>query len=603
MNKDVGAIHKFRDVQLNRSYYAVSIFGFLALAASLSRAFFIGWHDIMFLHILFYILILTITLLRRRLPYALKAWTIMGTAFIIGVAGILVWGLTAFGVPALFAFCILATLIFGVRVGIFSAALSIVIIGIVGVGVHFNAITFSFELETYVRSFSSWALVMAAMALMAGLIVVALGTLNQQVEELVHTLSARNSELLEANRRLEAEIRERERAEEERQQFELRLQRSSKMEALGTLAGGVAHDLNNILAGAVSYPDLLLMQLPMDSPLRKPIEMIKRTGIKASMIVQDLLTLARRGLAIKDVVNINDVIQEYLKSPEFERLKSFNPGLEVKIHLDNDLWYNLGSPVQLLKIVMNLVSNGAEAMPEGGTLSISTEKHSVSEPIKGYELIPRGEYVVLQVEDTGTGISPEDMERIFEPFFTKKVMGRSGTGLGMSVVWGTVRDHDGYIDLKTEEAFGTVFRLYFPRTLRTAPEIKAASAIIDYRGRGESILIVDDVEEQREIASSMLKELGYSVESVSSGEEAVAYIKERKMDLLILDMIMEPGIDGLETYRRILQFNPDQKAILTSGYSETEMVSQAQELGAGVFMKKPFLLENVGRAVRAELGR
>jgi CheY-like chemotaxis protein len=330
--------------------------------------------------------------------------------------------------------------------------------------------------------------------------------------------------------------------------------------------------------------------------------MIRRTGIKASVIVQDLLTLARRGLAIKDVVNINDVIQEYLRSPEYERLKSFNPGLEVRTELDESLNQNLGSPVQLIKVVMNLVSNGAEAMPQGGTLSISTENCSVSEPIKGYELIPKGEYVVLQVEDTGTGISPEDKEKIFEPFFTKKVMGRSGTGLGMSVVWGTVRDHDGYIDLKTEEAVGTVFRLYFPRTTRTAPEIKTASATIDYRGRGESILIVDDVKEQREIASSMLKELGYSVEAVSSGEEAVDYIKERKIDLLILDMIMEPGIDGLETYKRILRIHPAQKAILTSGYSETELVNQAQELGAGIFVKKPYLLESVGRAVRAELG-
>jgi signal transduction histidine kinase len=602
MHHDISAIQTFRDTQLTRSYYAVSIFGFLALLASLSRAFLVGWHDVMFLHILIYILILTITLMRKRLPYLLKAWTITGIAFVIGVAGILVWGLTAFGVPALFAFCMLATMLFGVRVGIVAAALSILMIVIVGVGVHFHFITFSFDIETYVQSFSSWTVVMFSMALSAGLIVVSLGTQNQQVEGLVHTLSTRNAELLEANKRLKAEIIERERAEEERQQFELRLRRSSKMEALGTLAGGVAHDLNNILAGAVSYPDLLLVQLPMDSPLRKPIEMIRRTGIKASVIVQDLLTLARRGLAIKDVVNINDVIQEYLRSPEYERLKSFNPGLEVRTELDESLNQNLGSPVQLIKVVMNLVSNGAEAMPQGGTLSISTENCSVSEPIKGYELIPKGQYVVLQVEDTGTGISPEDKEKIFEPFFTKKVMGRSGTGLGMSVVWGTVRDHDGYIDLKTEEAVGTVFRLYFPRTTRTAPEIKTASATIDYRGRGESILIVDDVKEQREIASSMLKELGYSVEAVSSGEEAVDYIKERKIDLLILDMIMEPGIDGLETYKRILRIHPAQKAILTSGYSETELVNQAQELGAGIFVKKPYLLESVGRAVRAELG-
>jgi CheY-like chemotaxis protein len=300
-------------------------------------------------------------------------------------------------------------------------------------------------------------------------------------------------------------------------------------------------------------------------------------------------------------LNLNNVVEDFLTSPEFERLRSFNPGLEIGLSLCENLVNNLGASIHLHKVLMNLVSNGSEAMPAGGLLSISTENRALTEPLNRYELIPAGDYAVLQVKDSGTGISPNDLERIFEPFFTKKVMGRSGTGLGMAVVWGTVKDHGGYIDLESTEGEGTVFRLYFPATSQRLPEIKQLSVQKDYRGRGESILVVDDVVEQRDIASSILRELGYTVEAVSSGEEAIDYLENRSVDLLILDMIMEPGMDGLETYKRILRSIPGQRALISSGYSETELVQEALELGAGGFLKKPYLMENIGRAVKSEL--
>jgi len=182
-------------------------------------------------------------------------------------------------------------------------------------------------------------------------------------------------------------------------------------------------------------------------------------------------------------------------------------------------------------------------------------------------------------------------------------MGRSGTGLGMAVVWGTVKDHKGYIDVQSTEGKGTTFALYFPVSREELAKDKSPVSIEDYMGKGESVLVVDDVEEQREIASRILKKLGYSVTSVSSGEEAVDYLKNNSADLLVLDMIMDPGIDGLETYKRILELHPGQKAIIVSGFSETERVKEAQRLGAGAYVKKPFLLEKIGIAVRDELDR
>ena len=379
------------------------------------------------------------------------------------------------------------------------------------------------------------------------------------------------------------------------------LQRVEKMEAIGTLAGGVAHDLNNILSGLVSYPELLLLEIPEDSTLRDPILTIQKSGEKAAAIVQDLLTLARRGVAVTEVVNLNQVINSYLRSPECENLKGFHSNAKIETDLETNLLNIMGSPAHLSKAIMNLVSNAAEAMPEEGTIFISTKNTYIDKSIRGYDNVKEGDYVVLTVSDTGIGISSEDMERIFEPFYTKKVMERSGTGLGMAVVWGTAKDHKGYIDVQSMEGKGSTFTIYFPVTRQELAKDKSLLSIEDYKGKGESILIVDDVEEQREIASRILIKLGYSVTSVASGEEAVDYMKDNTTDLLILDMIMEPGIDGFETYKRIIEFHPDQKTIIASGFSETERVKESQRLGAGQYIKKPYTLEKIGMAVKNEL--
>ena len=390
-------------------------------------------------------------------------------------------------------------------------------------------------------------------------------------------------------------------AEKEKKYLEARLRQAEKMEAIGTLAGGVAHDLNNVLSGLVSYPELILMDLSEDSPLVKPISTIKRSGERASAIVQDLLTLARRGVAVSEVVNLNRIVEEYLRSPEHEGLLGACPGVSVRSALAPDLLNNLGSPVHLMKSLMNIMANAAEAMSGGGLISIATENRYLDRPVRGYDSISEGEYVVLKVADTGIGISNDDIERIFEPFYTKKVMGRSGSGLGMAVVWGTVKDHKGYIDVKSTPGKGTTFNLYLPVTRKPLNREDAEIHLDACKGAGESILVVDDVPEQRHIATQILTKLGYSVASVPSGESALTYLGLRKADLLVLDMIMEPGMDGLDTYRRVLQRNPTQKAIIASGFSESERVREAQRLGAGAYVKKPYTARAIALAVKNEL--
>ena len=383
--------------------------------------------------------------------------------------------------------------------------------------------------------------------------------------------------------------------------LEVRLQRAEKMEAIGTLAGGVAHDLNNVLSGIVSYPELLLMKTPEDSPLRKPLLTIQESGKKAADIVNDLLTLARRGAAVMEVLNLNNIISDYLKTPEYEKLLSYYPNIEVVLDLESDLLNMLGSAIHISKTVMNLISNAAEAIQRDGSIIISTENRYVDRPVGGYDDIAEGDYVILKVIDRGIGIPPEDVDRIFEPFYTKKKMGRSGTGLGMAVVWGTVKDHRGYIEVQSKINEGSTFTLYFPATRERKNKDKSPTPLEQYMGKGESILVVDDIKEQRDIADSLLSELGYSVTTLSSGQEAVEYMKDHSANLVILDMIMEPGLDGLETYRGIIKSHPGQKAIITSGFSETGRVKEAQILGVGQYIKKPYTIEKIGVAVKTEL--
>ena len=391
-------------------------------------------------------------------------------------------------------------------------------------------------------------------------------------------------------------------AEMEKDKLENQLLRAQKMEAIGTLAGGVAHDLNNILSGIVSYPELLLMELPEESPLRKPIMTIKKSGERAAAIVQDLLTLARRGVATPDIISLSSVVREYLTSPEHENIKKNYPDVRFEVKLEDNLLNTMCSKVHLSKTIMNLVLNAVEAMPGGGVVRIATENRYVDRPISGYENVSEGEYAVFVIEDTGVGISEDDLSRIFEPFYTKKVMGRSGTGLGMAVVWGTVKDHDGYIEVNSEVGRGTRFDIYLPATRKERIEDETNVSLDELRGE-EKILIVDDIEEQRDIAGQFLSLLGYSVALAASGEAAVEYCRDNQPDLILLDMIMDPGIDGLETYKRICKIHPGQKAIIVSGFSESDRVKEALALGAGSYVKKPYVIEHLGKAIRRELNK
>ncbi len=399
------------------------------------------------------------------------------------------------------------------------------------------------------------------------------------------------------------DIETRKQDEAEKRELRERLLRVEKMEAIATVAGGVAHDLNNILSGLTTYPELLLLECQPHTKMHQSLKIIHKSGLKAAAIVKDLLTLTRRGVVIKEPVQLNDVVRDYLTSPEFEKLKAFHPGVQFDVRLADDLSGVTGSAIHMAKAVMNLVSNAAEAIPGEGLVTIRTENKRLDTPLHGYEDVCKGSYVVLTVADNGHGIAPEDQGKIFEPFYTKKKMGRSGTGLGMAVVWGTIKDHDGYIDLKSRTGSGTILEAYLPATMAEQHVPRPAATAKSCITGKERILVVDDVVDQRDIATLMLSRLGYQVDAVASGEAAIEILRSQPADLLILDMIMDPGMDGLDTYKAALALRPDQRAIIASGYAETDRVREALRLGAGAFIGKPYSIETLGQAVRTELDK
>jgi PAS domain S-box-containing protein len=394
---------------------------------------------------------------------------------------------------------------------------------------------------------------------------------------------------------------EQERAEREHRELELKLQRAQRMESLGTLAGGVAHDLNNLLTPLIGYTDLLLADVDEKDGMYEPLTMLRGVGERAGAVVQDLLTLGRKGPHQMSPLDLNAVLDSFRESPDFGDIAAKHPRVIVDWEREPRQLPISGSLSHLLKACQNLVLNACETMPQGGTLRIRTGTRELAERHVGYETVAPGAYAVVEFADTGTGIEARDLEHIFEPFYTKKRMGRSGTGLGLAVVYGVVHDHGGRVDVRTEPGKGTTLTLWFPLAAE-AVAAETPHAAAGLRGT-ERIMIVEDQPEQRAMAARLLTRAGYTVLAAEHGHAAVELLKRERVDIMLLDMIMEDSFDGLDCYREAIAVRPGQKAIIVSGFAETERVTEALRLGAGAFLRKPYRMNALLQAIRAELER
>jgi PAS domain S-box-containing protein len=395
------------------------------------------------------------------------------------------------------------------------------------------------------------------------------------------------------------EITERKKQEEENRNLQELLHRASKMKAIGLMAGGIAHDLNNILAGVTGYPELMLLGLPPDSKLRKPLKAVLHSGRRASAVVTELLTMARGVASVKKPHDCNNLIEEFLATPEAIKITEDYPNVQIITRLGKDTGSITCSPIHIQKCIMNLLFNAVEVAKDKtrSWVEIVTDRPSLSADVLDNLNLSPGDYVRIFIKDNGSGISKQDIEKIFEPFYSKKILGRSGTGLGLTVVWNVVHEHHGAVRVESSGQ-GTTFTIYLPATNKT--ELETADDSTPWEGQSAGhILVVDDEPQLRDIASAMLATFGYTTKTVNSGEEAIAVMQKETFDLVLIDMMMEPGMNGRQTYEKIIKITPGQKALIVSGYSKNDEVTRALALGAGGFIKKPYSMSELLRAVQS----
>ncbi|MEM9079735.1 MAG: ATP-binding protein [Verrucomicrobiota bacterium] len=367
---------------------------------------------------------------------------------------------------------------------------------------------------------------------------------------------------------------------------QVQLRKAERLESIGLLASGVAHDLNNLLSPVVGYPEMIAKTLADDDPNRKLLQVMQDSSIRAGEVLQGLLALARRKTASKKPVSLDGVLREVVRSPGLEsRLKRF-PGVLVRWEPLKEDCQIMGSQAQLVQVFLNLVINAAEAMGEAGGVLTITVVH-----------VDERDEVVVSVHDEGCGIAEDELEEIFEPFHSSKTMADSGTGLGLSIAKRIVEDHEGDMDVRSQVGVGSEFRVRLP-----AVEAVAKSRPVPLRGQGERVLIVDDMAELRHMLAVMLKQIGYEPIEVESGRNAIAYLENEEVDLVLLDMKMEDDFDGLDTFRVMHEEWPQVPCLLVTGDADSARVREALELGVRTTIAKPFRKEElqveIGEALR-----
>ena len=361
------------------------------------------------------------------------------------------------------------------------------------------------------------------------------------------------------------------------------LHHSRKMDAIGQLAGGVAHDFNNMLSGIYGASELLELSLSGKERELKHLNLIKKAVERASDLTGQLLAFSRKGKQLSTAVDFHTILQETVALLE----RSIDKRISIQMDLDAQQYMVVGDPSQLQSGILNLCINARDAMPKGGSLYFSTTVVMFSEDddiINNSDLTP-DKYLKLSIKDTGCGIPPEFQSRVFEPFFTTKETGK-GTGLGLAAVYGMIKEHHGHIHLHSELGKGTVFYIYLPLSEKALPITPKTNDHIVY-GSG-TILVVDDEELIRATASLLLENLGYTVLLAENGQEAVDIYKKKIdiIDLVILDMVM-PVLDGRETFEKITEINPDAKVIISSGYTKNISVANMMNQGLSGAISKP----------------
>ena len=377
--------------------------------------------------------------------------------------------------------------------------------------------------------------------------------------------------------------------------LEAQLFQAQKMEAVGTLAGGIAHDFNNLLQVIQGYTEVLQNEVGRNKSSTEALRKIHRSAKRGADLTRQLLTFSRKVQSERRPLDLNREVEQVKRLLE----RTIPKMIEIELYLSESPAVVSADPIQIEQAIMNLAVNAKDAMPEGGKIVIETERVRLDQQFcKSHLGAQPGEYVLLSISDTGHGIDQEILEHVFEPFYTTKDVGR-GTGLGLAMVYGIVKNHEGYILCYSEVSTGTTFKIYLPAMEQSGQSQKPVEAEDLFKGGDETILVVDDEEYIRELVVELLTDAGYKVLTATDGEGALKLYgkKQRNIDLIILDLVI-PGMGGKKCYEEILKVNPRAKILIVSGYSANGPGKDAIEAGAKAFVGKPFDVSNLLETIR-----
>lgn len=421
-------------------------------------------------------------------------------------------------------------------------------------------------------------------------------SLRKAQNELERRVKERTAELVIATQKLQRKIEDHRRAEEEKEKIQAQLLQAQKMEAIGTLAGGVAHDFNNLLTTIQGYIDLTMMEVDEMDPLYGDLKQIRLAAMRAADLTRQLLLFSRKQPMEFTPLNINSTVDDLLKM--LDRL--IGEDITINIDLEPDSWTVRADAGNIEQVIMNLAVNARDAMPEGGKLTIKTENVTLNE--EHSKVIPEarpGKFVCLSVEDTGVGMDKETIQHIFEPFFSTKEAGK-GTGLGLSVVYGIVKQHEGWINVYSEPGRSSTFKVYLPAfSIKVEEETKETISLRELQGSGKRILLVEDEEGVRGFATRVLRENGYVVfEAVDAREALDIFEKEKGNFHLVFSDVVLPDKSGLELVDQLLSRKPEFRILLSSGYVDQKSQWSAIRERGFQFIQKPYNLPDLLRAIR-----
>ncbi len=394
------------------------------------------------------------------------------------------------------------------------------------------------------------------------------------------------------------DITERKQAEEDRENLQAQFNQAQKMESIGRLAGGVAHDLNNLLTPIIGYGEMLLRDFTHDDLRRQSVEEIHKAGLRAKDLVQQLLAFSRKQPLEVKTIHLNEVLEAF----RLLLRRTLREDIEIEVNLEPKIEALSGDVGQIEQVIMNLAVNAQDAMPTGGKISIETGIVDLDEDYaKDHTGASVGKHILLAISDTGHGMEPQVCERIFEPFFTTKKKGE-GTGLGLATVYGIVRQHGGSIYVYSEPGKGTTFKVYFPVSEEVQDSVKPTKIVTDHNVGSETIMLVEDDKMVRNLSIKILEKSGYKVITAGNGEECLDILSRQQIsvDLLLTDVIM-PGMSGKELYEEVHQRIPDLKVVYMSGYTDSVIVHHGVLGKSTAFIQKPFSTSGLLSKVREVL--